>query len=164
MFRLSRKRKTSGFTLIEVVIASGILAIGFIGAVGSIIITTRGAMNNTMRSVALFSAEQSIEQLRSIGKDTLLTSMTLVNSVWEFDPVADSTIPSTLVIHSTYVDDGAGGLILDTSLDRSITQQCVVLAADNGGVADTTFVTVNLDIQWTLNGRIFTDSLQTIIE
>ena len=58
-------RRTSGFTLIEVVIALAVLAIAFFGLISVITYTTRMNMSTRERMLAMRAAEE-VKRLRAL--------------------------------------------------------------------------------------------------
>jgi prepilin-type N-terminal cleavage/methylation domain-containing protein len=69
------RRRTSGFTLVEVVISLAILAIAFFGLISVITYTTRMNMSTKERMLAMRAAEKKIEQMLSAGDfDSIYTT------------------------------------------------------------------------------------------
>ena len=155
-------------TLIEVMLSSALLATAFGGGVASMVAAQRESVSNNLRSVALFTAEQTVEQLRSIGRETLAERLTRDDSgaatVWVYDPVADGTASADVFIRVKYNKGGDGKYTIDTANSVSMTQTCEVLTSDNGGTPDTRTLHVHLDVSWTSAGVVYRDSLYTIIE
>ena len=163
----SSRCKRQGFTLVEVMIASGLLALAFLGSIAAITTVQRDAVRNNLRSVALFTAEQTIEQLRARGKDALLPELELDDggntAIWIYDPVTAGDLPGQLTLRTGY-DIVDGATIQDASRDIGMTLQCLVMTADASGTPDTTYLNVSVDVSWSFLGRTHTDSLYTILE
>jgi type IV pilus assembly protein PilV len=58
-------RKTSGFTLLEALIALLVLTIGLVGAAGMLLTSVRNSHNSYLRSQASFIADSLIERMRA---------------------------------------------------------------------------------------------------
>ncbi len=81
-------RRDAGFTLLEVVIALGIVAIGFLGAFAAVIQSGKLASAAEEDALAASGLEQRIDQLRELEWDELTNGAGLTTKVWTARPVA----------------------------------------------------------------------------
>ncbi len=157
-----------GFTLVEVMISMALLTVSVAGGISSMVFVKTSASINNLQSVALFTAEQAIEELRATGKEILYDRLVLDDSgeepIWIYDPTSDDMISAQVLLRRGYKLGESGEYVVDTANDVLLTQECLVLAPDNAGTADTLMLTVILDVTWAFMGRTYTDSIQTIIE
>ncbi len=66
--RPSRKReRASGFTLLEVMIALGLLAVGVLGVAGAQITALKYSRDSSLRAQAMFVAEQQLETIHGMS-------------------------------------------------------------------------------------------------
>jgi len=162
-----KTRGRKGMTLVEVMLSSALLATSFGVGVASMVAARRESVSNNLRSVALFTAEQTVEQLRSVGREALAAQLQVDNSgaapVWVYDPTVDGTVAPSVFIRVKY--EKIGGVLVENLEDSvSMTQEVEVLTADNGGVPDNRTLQIHVDVSWTSSGILYRDSLYTILE
>ncbi|MCH7544092.1 MAG: prepilin-type N-terminal cleavage/methylation domain-containing protein [Proteobacteria bacterium] len=167
-FAGSCARRDGGFTLVSVMVASALLAVVFFTSLPALVFVLRASHGNNLRTVANFTAEQTLEELRAIGKEELLTRLVLDNSgtpIWVYDAVADTAEPITdiVVLRTGYIIDGQN-IEEDHTEDITMTQEVKVYAADDNGSPDTSWLTLAVDFQWEMGNRVYSDSLMTIVE
>ena len=65
--------RDGGFTLVSVMVASALLAVVFFTSLPALVFVLRASHGNNLRTVANFTAEPTLEELRALGKAALLT-------------------------------------------------------------------------------------------
>lgn len=72
--KITEHRFQTGFTMIEVLVAVLVLAIGLLGVAGVQLVSMQQTLNSTLRSEATMYAQSVAERIRSNGGDDLATS------------------------------------------------------------------------------------------
>lgn len=110
-----KSRRDRGMTLLEIVVAIGILAIGLVGLVSVIVHTTRH--NATMREnlIAMRAAEKQIEEMQNTSFDLVFSTFN-APAKKTFDVTGlKSPIPSTKVGSIKFPTDAGGTQLLETA-------------------------------------------------
>jgi len=91
----SRRGNTAAFTLVEVIVAVGIVAIGFLGAFAMVL--QSGRLVSAAEEDALVSSglEQRMDQLRELSWPTLTDGTGITGTVWTARPLSMSGITVT---------------------------------------------------------------------
>lgn len=70
MFMQTSHQNRAGFTLIEVMVAMGIMIVGLLGLLKSIELANRQNMNNQQREEVVRVAERAMQEMRSLPFET----------------------------------------------------------------------------------------------
>lgn len=88
-----RRRNADGFTLIEVLVALGIVVVGFLGAFGMILQSGKLVSAADEDALVCSGLEQRIDQLRKLEWPELTDGTGVISRVWTARPESVSGIP-----------------------------------------------------------------------
>jgi type II secretory pathway pseudopilin PulG len=165
------RRRRMAYSLIEVMLAGAILAVVVVGAIASFITIRRVTVANNIRTVALFTAQQTLESLRALGADALhgrlvwngVPENTLEN-VWELDAVEKGFAQPRLLLRTVYTSNSEGEPVPNDLQSWWMDQVVTVYCEGTEASTDEDIVRVYLDLRWSVAGVEYTDALYTIIE
>ena len=101
--RSTDPRRTSGFTLIEVMVAIVILAVGLMGLAGSTTYIVRQVLVSELRTERMLAVQSAIERIRAAADDTLAGGVALIGEV--------DTAPELLATTDHAVAEVANGAV-----------------------------------------------------
>lgn len=158
------RRSAGGFTLVEVVVALGIVAIGFLGAFA--IVLQSGKMASAAEEDALVgsSLEQRIDQIRTLAWPELTDGTGITGKVWTArpEPVVGTTVSQETITISGY-DLTTGQTLQATWTGTS--SPSVTLTSGTQALSTAAAVKVIATLTWTgrRSSRAQTRSLVTVI-
>jgi len=160
--------RAGGFTIVEVVIAIGIIAVGFLGSFAMILQCGKQASAAEESSLVCTSLEQQMDLLRSLTWTALTNGTGVTGTVWNAQPAALSGINVTqeTITISAYNQANTQTLTGTWNIPGSPT---ATLAPAVGGatvaLSTATAVQIIATITWTgrRSGRSMQQSLVTII-
>ena len=167
-----RPARRHGITLVEVMPVSAILGITVAMSFSGIIFVQQMSYRNSLRAVALFTAEQTLEQLRALGHQRL-SAFLVYNGVpdnsmidaWEANAIALGIIPGELPLTRHYTRASTQLLWQEIPSRRQYLRQSVLLVSQGDPSGPTERVIgVFVDVQWQAEGYVYRDSLFTIID
>jgi prepilin-type N-terminal cleavage/methylation domain-containing protein len=161
-------RSASGFTLAEVVIAVGIISIGFLGSFAMVLQSGKQASAAEESSLVCTGLEQQMDLLRTLSWTALTTGTGITGTVWSAQPPAISGVPVTheTITITPYSQANTQTLTATWNVPSAPT---VTLAPAVGGttqaLSTATAVQVVATMTWTgrRSGRKMTQSLVTVI-
>ena len=157
-----------GFTLAEVMIAVGIIAVGFLGSFAMVLQSGKQASAAEESSLVSTTSEQAIDLLRTLNWTALTTGTGITSTVWNASQpsLTGLNVTNQTITISAYGLANAQTLTATKNAAGTIT---VTLAPVVGGatvaLSTATAVTVTSSITWTgrRSGRSMTQKLTTII-
>lgn len=172
-----RFHNQQGFTLVESLIAISLLGLFSIGTLTAIPIIQYKSATTSLRSSAIMSMESGMEVLRSTGFTDLEANLAWngiadngLNDVWEYDPVVGGELAPMVTLRRGFAKgEETGGHEPDNWVEVTeqaviANQTCSVVAAGTALGRSEQFLRVTLNCQWNFRGRVFQESLYTIIE
>ena len=156
--------RSGGFTIVEVVIAVGVIAVGFLGSFAMVLQCGKQASAAEESSLVCSGLEEQIDLLRSLSWTALTTGTGITATVWNAQPTAISGITPTqeTITISPYNQANTQTLTATWNIPSGPTT-----AMSGGPLALSTApaVTVVATITWTgrRTGRRMTQSLVTVI-
>jgi Tfp pilus assembly protein PilV len=162
------RRKAGGFTLAEIVVASGIIAIGFLGSFAMVMMSGKQASAAEESSLVSTAMEQQIDLLRTLSWPALTSGTGITSTVWSAQPLclAGMNITQETITISAYGQANTQTLTATWNVPGA---QSVVLAPAVGGttVALSTATAVQVVTTMTYtghrSGRSRTQTLATVI-
>jgi Tfp pilus assembly protein PilV len=161
-------RGAGGFTLVEVVIAAGIIAGGFLGSFAMVLQCGKQASAAEESSMICTGLEEQMDLLRSLSWTALTNGTGVTGTVWNAQPTAILGIPVTqeTITISPYTQANTQTLTATWNVPST---PVVVLTPAAGGstqaLSTATAVQVVATITWKgrRSGRQMTQSLVTVI-
>jgi len=162
------QKGASGFTLAEVVVAVGIIAIGFLGSFAMVLQCGKQASAAEESSLVCTGLEQQMDLLRTLSWTALTNGSGITGTVWNAQPPALSGLPVTqeTITITPYGQANTQTLTATWNVPLAPT---VTLAPAVGGptqaLSTATAVQVVATMTWTgrRSGRQMTQSLVTLI-
>jgi type IV pilus assembly protein PilV len=143
------KRNQVGFTLLEVLIAIVISAIGLLGIAKLQLITLKNNSASQYRSIAIQLASDAIERMRANqnGVNNRLYDMpiSLISDSKYASPVATCRDASGLCTPQQRVDTDAADMMAQAR--RTLPNGAIIVCIDSGTLSDPTFNGKNIDPQ-----------------
>lgn len=159
-----RRKNASGFTLIEVLVALGVVAVGFLGAFAMVL--QSGKMVSAAEEDALVCSgvEQRMDKLRELEWDELTSGTGITSKVWTARPETMSgiTISQEALTISAY--DVANAKTLNATWVGT-SSPSVSLTSGSAELSTASAVKVTASLTWTgrRSKRAQTRSLVTVI-
>ncbi len=149
-----RVRHEKGFTLVEIVVALGILVVAIIGLVSVIAHTTRHNAVNRENQTAMRAAEKKIEEMVNSSFATVFTTFSATGAA-TFD-VPPLLAPTSGTKVGTIRFPGAGGALLELGSGAFMGMAADLDLDGNGAVTSgdvsTTYQILPLEIEMTWKG------------
>jgi len=152
-----------GFTLVEVMIAAGVIAVGFLGSFAMVLQSGRQASAAEESSLVCTGLEQQMDLLRTLTWPALTSGSGITGTVWSAQPPAISGVPVTQETITVTAYPTAGQTL--TATWNVLTNATTVNLAGSPALSTATSVQVVATITWTgrRSGRSMTQSLVTVI-
>lgn len=162
---MTKNKQKNGFSLVEVVVAVGIMAIGMVGVLSLVIQNIQVQSVNKNFLIASMLAQEGLELTRNTRDANWLT---MGNKWWE--SIYDQTDPTFAVDNSTInysannISSNAARLWVDgvgfyshVSAGNTATQfyRLMTVTPLSGAAADPDAVQVEAHVQWTVNNKTF---------
>jgi type II secretory pathway pseudopilin PulG len=175
--RVQRRKGTAGVTLVELMIALGVIAVALMGLVSVILHTTKS--NAVMREnlVAMRAAEQKIEEMRAVDFYSIFTDYTTVSGgadlrtptfqVTGLLPVPGATVVGKIIFPSDAYPNPGGTQLLENMTSElmgvpqdmdlngsSVIESGVNLATIGGPLGAYDMLPVMIQLDWqSIHGR-----------
>src|SRR3989344_7757596 len=150
---LSKKKKSYGFSLIEIVVGVSIIAITFVGLVSTYNIFFKVALKNTKKIQSAYLLEEGLEAIRSVRDES-----------WDGNiaSLATNTNLSLTYNGSEWVV-GSGGVMIDGLFFRQFKVFDVYRDANNdissSGILDSETKFFTVSVAWVDRGATTTESM-----
>jgi type II secretory pathway pseudopilin PulG len=166
-----RRSSRRGFSMLEAVIASSILAFAIPSAVAGMIFVRRSVAANNLRAIAIHAAQRSIESLRAMGAAALGEKLQFngvaengFEEVWEADAVALGLVAPTTRLRALFEKDAGSGEWREDPQGATTMALTATLVANGDSTGRTeNLVRVYLDFEWASGGRMFREALFAVI-
>jgi prepilin-type N-terminal cleavage/methylation domain-containing protein len=156
----------SGFTLVEVLVAVGVVTIGFLGAFAMVLQCGRQASAAEESALVCSSLEQQIDLLRTLSWSSLTDGTGVTGTVWNAQPAATSGIAVSQEAITISAYNQANTQTLSATWNAS-SSPVVSFTPASGAQALGTATAVNVVVTVTWTGsrshRPMTQSLVTMI-
>ena len=156
---------TGGFTLLEVVFAVGIIAVGFLGSFALVLQAGKQVSAAEENALVCSGLEQEIDLLRTLSWPTLTDGTGITGTVWAAQPqsVAGLTVTQQTITISPY--DVAGAQTLNATWNTGSPATVSFTPAGSPALSTATAVKVVATLTWTgrRSTRPTTRTLVTII-
>ena len=109
------RRRTSGFTLVEILIAAAVIGLGLVGVAAGFLHAVGGLEAGRQQTTAAFLAEQRIEQLKAGALNNFLNVTTATYPSEAYGSISNNGNPMPSYRRTVSIVEAPGGLA-DTKL------------------------------------------------
>ncbi|MFA6536660.1 MAG: prepilin-type N-terminal cleavage/methylation domain-containing protein [Candidatus Paceibacterota bacterium] len=154
--RAATLKKSRGFSLLEIVIATAILATVLLGSVGALTLAIKIASANTAKIQAAYLAEEGVEAVRILR-----------DNGWAAN-IASQASPFYLSFNGTTWQATSVNQYVDGIFERKVTLSSIYRDGSkkivwSGGTLDTNAKKITVEVSWLSAGATTTKSISTIL-